>query len=152
LVDADPNAAAITQCGIGILLCLRCIAPQDGLRMIRSSRLINPYLPSIAHLVEALIALREGQPDAALRHLNSYRIPWGWADPLLRGAIHAQRGETSLAISEYHRAKLAFPDLKSAAREDGRLIWHRDHIEFLLSHCPQAASQRKPARSSLLRQ
>jgi hypothetical protein len=130
-LEADPDAAAISKCGIGVLLCLRNIDTCQGLRLIRESRRINPYQPCAVHVVEALLALRSGQLDEALRHLDSYRIPWGWADPMIRGAVHAARGEVGLAAGEFRAALAAFPNLETAALEEGRLVWHRDHMQFL---------------------
>lgn len=131
-LEADPDAAGIAKCGIGVLLCLRGIDTQQGLRLIHESCRINPYQPSAVHVVEALVALRNGQLDDALRHLDTYRTPWGWADPLIRGAVHVLRGEIDLAVGEYRAALAAFPNLETAALEDGRLVWHRDHMEFLI--------------------
>lgn len=131
-LDADPDAAAMTKCGIGVLLCLRCIHTDQGLRLIRESRRINPYQPCAVHVVEALIALRNGELNAAIQHLDIYRLPWGWADPLIRGAVYASRGERDLAVGEYRAALAAFPNLETAAFEEGRLIWHREHMSFLI--------------------
>jgi hypothetical protein len=130
-LEADSDASAIARCGIGLLLCLRGIHIDQGLRLIRESRRINPYQPVAVHVVEALIALRNGDLDAAIQHLDTYRIPWGWADPLIRGAVHVLRGETDIAAGEYRAALAAFPNLETAALEEGRLVWHRDHMQFL---------------------
>lgn len=131
-IEGDPNAAAITKCGIGVLMCFRCMDEERGLRLIHESRRMNPYQPCAVHVVEALVALRRGDPDAALAHLDVYRIPWGWADPLIRGAVHALRGDTEFAAGEYRAVLSAFPDFEQAALETGRLVWHRDHVEFLI--------------------
>lgn len=131
-LDSDPDAAAISKCGIGMLLCLRGIDPEHGLRLIHDSSRINPYQPCAVHVVEALIALRRGDLDHALARLNTYRIPWGWADPLIRGAIHVLKGELDYAAGEYRAVIHAFPDFERAALEEGRLLWHRDHMEFLI--------------------
>ena len=132
-LQGDANAAAVTKCGIGVLMCLRCIDFDHGLRLIHESRRMNPYQPSAVHVVEALVALRRGDLDAAITHLDIYRIPWGWADPLIRGAVHAMRGDVGFAAGEYRAVLSAFPDFERAALEQGRLVWHRDHMEFLIA-------------------
>lgn len=137
-VEADRDAAAIAKCGMGVLLCLRNIDTELGLRLIRECRRLNPYQPTAVHVVEALIALRSGDLDAAIRHLDTYRVPWGWADPLIRAAAHVLRGEMEPAADEYRSAVAAFPDLEIAARQERRLVWHRDHMEFLLGTCANA--------------
>lgn len=131
-LEGDTNAAAIAKCGIGVLMCLRCIDDGLGLRLICESRRMNPYQPCAVHVVEALVALRRGDLDGAISHLDIYRIPWGWADPLIRGAVYSLRGQTELAAGEYRAVLAAFPDFEQAALEEGRLIWHREHIEFLI--------------------
>lgn len=131
-LEADPHAAAISKCGIGVLMCLRGMDEEQGLRLIHESRRMNPYQPCAVHVVEALVALRRGDLDAAIAHLDIYRIPWGWADPLIRGAVHALRGNLEFAEGEYRAVLTAFPGFEKAALEDGRLVWHRDHMEFLI--------------------
>lgn len=135
---SDPDAAAITKCGIGMLLCLRGIDSGYGLRLIHESSRMNPYQPRSVHVVEALVALRNGDLDGALAHLDIYRIPWGWADPLIRGAVHALRGDLEFAAGEYRAVLNAYPDFERAALEEGRLIWHREHMEFLFGIFAQA--------------
>ena len=131
-LEGDANAATISKCGIGILMCLRCIDSELGMRLIHESRRMNPYQPSAVHVVEALVALRRGDLDGAIAHLDIYRIPWGWADPLIRGAVHALRGNIEFAAGEYRTVLTAFPGFEQTALEDGRLIWHREHMEFLI--------------------
>jgi hypothetical protein len=130
-IERDPDAPGTTRYGLGVLLCLRCIDLEKGLRLIEDARRMNPEQPCGVHVVEAVVALRCGDPDHALERLNAYRIPWGWADPLIRGAIHVLRGEPERAADEYRAVMSEFPDLERAAASN-RLIWHRDHIEFLI--------------------
>lgn len=137
-LDVDPHAPAISKCGIGVLMCLRCIDQEHGLRLIHESRRMNPYQPCAVHVVEALVALRRGDLDGALAHLDIYRIPWGWADPLIRGAVHALRGNIEFAAGEYRAVLTAFPGFEQAALEEGRLIWHREHMEFLIGAFTEA--------------
>ena len=65
-------------------------------------------------------------------HLDRYRIAWGWAVPLLRGAVHVLGGDLESAAFEYRAVSVAYPDFERAALEPGRMVWHADHLRFLL--------------------
>lgn len=80
-LEGDPDAAAIAKCGIGVLMCLRCIDQEQAGRLILESRRMNPYQPCGVHVVEELVALRSGDLEAAIAHPDIYRIPWAERTP-----------------------------------------------------------------------
>jgi TolB-like protein len=131
-LETDPDASAIACCGIGALLCLQNLDLPRGLRLIHRARRISPYLPRATDAIEALVSLRAGDLDATLAHLDRFRIPWGWAAPLLRGAVLVLRGDLESAACEYRAVLAAYPDFERAALEPGRMVWHADHLRFLL--------------------
>lgn len=131
-VETDPDASAISRCGLGALLCLQNLDLPQGIRLIHQARRMSPYQPRAVDVVEALVSLRAGDLDATLACLDRYRIAWGWAAPLIRGAVHALRGDLESAAMEYHAVSAAYPDFERAALEPGRMVWHADHLRFLI--------------------
>jgi TolB-like protein len=131
-VETDPDASVLSICGLGVLLCLQNLDLPQGLRMIHQARRMSPYQPRAVDVVEALVSLRAGDLDATLAHLDRYGIAWGWAAPLLRGAVHALRGDLESAACEHRAVMAAYPDFGNAALEPGRMAWHADHLRFLL--------------------
>lgn len=131
-VETDPDASALSRSGLGVLLCLQDLDLPRGIRLIHQARRMSPYQPRALDVVEALVALRAGDLDATLAHLDRYRIAWGWAAPLIRGAVHVLRGDLESATFEYRAVLAAYPDFERAALEPGRMVWHADHLRFLL--------------------
>jgi len=56
-----------------------------------------------------LIALLHRDLNGTIAHLDSYRISWGWADPLVRSTVYTLRGNLDLAAGEYRAVFAAFP-------------------------------------------
>lgn len=131
-VERDPDASGFSRCGLGVLLCLQDLDLPQGIRLIHQARRMSPYQPRAVDVVEALVALRAGDLDATLAHLDRYRIVWGWAAPLIRGAVHVLRGDLESAAFEYRAVSAAYPDFERAALEPGRMVWHAEHLRFLL--------------------
>lgn len=131
-VETDPDASALARCGLGVLLCLQNLDLPQGLRLIHQARRMSPYQPKAVDVVEALVSLRVGDLEATLSHLDRYRIAWGWAAPLIRGAVHALRGDLESAACEYRAVLTAYPDFPRTALKPGRMVWHADHLRFLL--------------------
>jgi len=131
-VERDPDASGFSCCGLGVLLCLQNLDLPQGIRLIHQARRMSPYQPRALDVVEALVALRAGDLDATLAHLDCYRIAWGWAAPLIRGAVYALRGDVESAACEHRAVLAAYPDFGNVALEPGRMAWHADHLRFLL--------------------
>lgn len=146
-VERDPDASALSRCGLGVLLCLQDLDLAQGVRLIHQARGMSPYQPRAVDVVEALVSLRSGDLDATLAYLDRYGIAWGWAAPLVRGAVHALREDLESAACEHRAVLAAFPDFERAALEPGRMVWHPDHIRFLLGIYHQAGIGRDPRGS-----
>lgn len=129
--EADPRSSSIASCGIGILLCLCKVDVAMGLRLMRSGVAANPYHFRAVHFVEALIDLEEGRLEDALEKCDLYGLPWGWVDPLIRGAIYALQGRNELAAGEYRTVLEVWPDFEPKFQQNQLFLWHRDYLELI---------------------
>lgn len=138
--EADPRSTSITRCGIGILLCLRKVDVAMGLRLIHSGISANPYYPRAVHFVGALVDLEHGRLTEALEKVDLYGLPWGWVDPLIRGAIYALQGEPGRAAGEYRAVLDVWPDFERACLKNDQFLWHRDYLDLIAGALTRAGA------------
>lgn len=129
-VSTSDQATAMVQACLGSLLCLQKVDVPTGLRLIDQAREANPHYLSVVHLARSLVFLDAGELAAALAELDAYQVPWGWADPLLRGSIARRQGKLETARAEWQRVLTAFPDFEIHGPRSIGYLWHEDYVRF----------------------